>query len=138
MSKIGAVSLPRLLVLTLFRFLKPSSPQLLGGNAGQVRLDIENGSAVEHVDTANMQPRSLAPDQFHDRESDGIGPSRRTGGEDSVRTIVGGRGSQAIRSLRRDRRPRAQSGAKSLRCRSVRLRIEAECRVCPRLHVVPP
>ena len=58
MSKIGAVSLLGLLVLTLFRFLKPSSPQLLGGNIGQIRLDIENGvpSSMSTPRTCNRDP----------------------------------------------------------------------------------
>jgi hypothetical protein len=55
----GGVSLR---FLALFRFLQPASPQLLGGNVGQIRLEIEDGSPVEHVDSADVQPRSLAPD----------------------------------------------------------------------------
>ena len=81
-------------LVALFRFRQPSAAQLLSGNVGQVRLEIENGSPVEHVDTTNMQPRSLAADQFHDSESDRVGTPRRAGGKHSVGTIVGGRGSQ--------------------------------------------
>src|SRR5690349_4501893 len=81
-------------MVALFCFLQPASPQLVSGNIGQIRLEIENGSPVEHVDATNMQPRSVAPEQFDHREPYRIGTSRRTGCEDSVRTIVGGRRSQ--------------------------------------------
>jgi hypothetical protein len=69
-------------------FGEPSVPEPFRRNTGQIQLDVENGCAVEHIQTAHPQGRPLPAQQLDDRQSDGIRPARRTGGEHAVRTII--------------------------------------------------
>src|SRR5215469_1592066 len=55
---------------------KPAAAERGFRDTRQVRLDVENGRAVEHIDTAYPQPRALPPEQLDDSEGDGIGPTR--------------------------------------------------------------
>src|SRR5687767_4700415 len=70
------------------RFLEPATTQLLLRHARQVRLDIENRRAVQHVDAAHEQCGTLAPQQRDDREAKWIRPSRRARREHAVRTGI--------------------------------------------------
>src|SRR5438874_13245645 len=65
---------------------QPTAPELRVRDAREVRLDIENRRAIEHVDAADEQPRTFTAQQCNDRQPDWIRPLRRPGGEHAVRT----------------------------------------------------
>jgi hypothetical protein len=44
---------------TRFAFRHPAPPQVFLRHAGEVRLEIENGRSVQHVDTAHVKPGDL-------------------------------------------------------------------------------
>ena len=83
-----------------FGFRQPAAPNCVGGDAGEVRLEIKNRSAVEHVEAANVKGSALAAKKLDDGESDGVGAARRAGGEDSVRAIIDGGRAQKFESVR--------------------------------------
>lgn len=72
-------------------FGEPSATELFLRDAGEVWLDVEDGSSVEHVDSPDMQTGTFAADQFDYGEPDRVGTSWGTRGEDSMGTIVGRR-----------------------------------------------
>jgi len=47
-------------------FGQPSATQLLGGDAGHVRLDVENRGSVEHIDATDAELRAFASEQLDD------------------------------------------------------------------------
>ena len=71
-------------------FGQPSATQGLLRNAGEVRLDIEDGCAVKHVHAPHVELYAFVADKLHHREPDRIGTPRRARGEHTMRTIVGG------------------------------------------------
>jgi hypothetical protein len=71
-----------------FSFCQPSSAQRLHRDAGQVRLDIENGRSIEHVDASNVQVSVLAAKQLDDGKTNGVRPTGRSSGKHAVRSIV--------------------------------------------------
>src|SRR5688500_10121951 len=73
-----------------FRFRQPPATKPIGGYVRQVRLDIEDGRAVQHVDTGDAKAAPIAAEQFDDRQSDRVRALRRTGREHAVRPIVRG------------------------------------------------
>jgi hypothetical protein len=77
-------------------FGQPAAAYLLSWDAGKVGLEIENGGAVEHVETADVQGIAIAAEEFDDGESDGIWAARRAGGEDAVRAVVDGRSAEQL------------------------------------------
>lgn len=48
------------MLLSRLGFAKPTPAQLRFGNAAQVGFDVEDGGAVQHVDTAHMQVGSVS------------------------------------------------------------------------------
>ena len=78
-------------MLTGFSFSKPAATELLGRDAGHVRLEIEDGSAVEHVDATDVELCSFTAEKFDYGQGDRVGATWGTGRKDSVRAIVGGR-----------------------------------------------
>ena len=82
-----------------FGFGEPAAAELLGGDAGHVGLDVEEWGAIEHVEAADVEFGSVAAQEFDDGESDGIGAAGRAGGEDPVRAVVGGRGTEELVAL---------------------------------------
>ena len=50
-----------------FGLREPAAAQCLLANAGQVRLDVEDGRTVEHVDAAHVQSKTFATQEFYDR-----------------------------------------------------------------------
>ena len=88
--------------LTLAAFLglgEPAAAKFLGRNAGHVRLDIENWSAIEHIDAMHVQLPGVAAQQFNNSERNGIWASRRTGREDTVRPLVKGRAADQFKAF---------------------------------------
>ena len=84
---------------TRFGFRHPAAAQALLGDAGQIRLDIEDRSSVEHVDAPDVQGWTVATEEFDDREGDGIGAPGRPRGEDAVRAVVDGRSAEQLESF---------------------------------------
>src|SRR6185312_500376 len=58
-------------------FGQPPATQSLLGNAGQIRLDVENRRSVQHVHPTNVKICTFAPEQFYSRHANGIGPVGR-------------------------------------------------------------
>lgn len=48
-----------------FGFRQPAAAELFGGDAGHVGFDVEDRSAVEHVDSANVELSAIAMQQFN-------------------------------------------------------------------------
>ena len=71
----------------LFCLGEPTPSQFFQGNAGQIRLNIEYGSAIKHVHSTNMQTGSFAAQQFDDGQADRIWAARRTRGKDAVGSV---------------------------------------------------
>lgn len=63
----------RLLFLASFGFDKPAATQLLGWNAGKVGFDVEDWSAVEHVNPAYMEIATVPPQERKDGQPNRIG-----------------------------------------------------------------
>jgi len=74
-----------------FGFGEPTATELIGGNAGHVGLDVEDRSAIEHVDAVNVELRTVAAEEFDDSEGNRVWTPGRARGEDAVGTIVGWR-----------------------------------------------
>src|SRR6478672_7033357 len=55
---------------------------------GDVRLDVQERCAIEHVDVGDPERRALDPQQAYRREADRIRARRGAGGEDPARVIV--------------------------------------------------
>jgi hypothetical protein len=85
-----------LLANPCFRLGQPTSAQLVLWDAGQIRLEIEKGRAVEHVNSADVQGAAVTTQKFDDGESDRVGTTRRARREDAMRTIVGRWGAQQL------------------------------------------
>src|SRR5580700_1661343 len=79
---------------------KPSSSQPLSRYAGKQGFDIKNRSPIQHVDPANLQLATLAPQQFDDRQSNRVRTTRRPRCKNSMRPIVGWRRTQQFEPLR--------------------------------------
>jgi hypothetical protein len=84
---------------TRFGFRHPAAAQVLLGDAGQIRLDVEDRRSVEHVNAADVQGLTVATEEFDDGEGDGIGASRGSRREDSVRAVVDGRSAEQLESF---------------------------------------
>src|SRR5207248_2623286 len=74
-----------------FRFREPSAPEPFRRNIRQIRINVENRCAIEHVQTAHAQPRPFTAQQLDYCQPDRIRPARRARCEHAVRTIVTGR-----------------------------------------------
>jgi len=70
---------------------EPASTEPLGRHTRQIRLEIQDRRAVEHVDARDAQHAAVARDQLDDRQPDRVGTLRRARREDAVRPVVGGR-----------------------------------------------
>jgi hypothetical protein len=77
-------------------FGQPAAANLLSWDAGKVGLEIENGGAVEHVETADVQGIAFTAEEFDDGESDGIWAARGAGGEDAVWAVIDGRSAEQL------------------------------------------
>jgi hypothetical protein len=82
-----------------------------------------------------MQVQPFSAKQLHDREADGVRPPWHTHREDAMRAGRRG-GARAGHSRRRNRKPRARTGARSLRYPSAPLRSPAGDSRFPRRHAV--
>jgi hypothetical protein len=51
---------------TGFRLRQPAPPQSLRRHVREIRLDIENRSSVQHIDTPDAQYRTLPAEQLDD------------------------------------------------------------------------
>ena len=61
------------LLLASFGFGEPAATEPFFGDAGEIRLDIEDGGAVKHVDTADLENVTFAAQQFDRGERNGVG-----------------------------------------------------------------
>jgi len=80
----------------LFRFCEPPTAEFFRRYVGQIWLDVQDGSPVEHVETSHMKGTARSPQQLDNGEPDGIWAARRSRGEHTMRPSVGRRGSQQI------------------------------------------
>ena len=78
---------------------QPAALDLILWHARKIRLDVEDGRAVEHVDAVHSQLRAVAAEQPHDSQADGIGTLGRARGEHAVRPIVQWRVRDEARTL---------------------------------------
>src|SRR5437868_5333389 len=81
-------------------FGQPAAPKLVGGDAGHIWLDVQDGRAVQHVDAAHVQVGALAAEQADDCKADGVWAARRAGGKNAVRPVVEGRVAGQFKALR--------------------------------------
>ena len=121
-----------------FGFRDPSALELLGGHARQVRLDVEDGTPVEHVDAANGEAVVVPLDEAHHGERNRIGAPRGAGGEDTVRTVGGRRFADELVVGRAIGRPRSRTGARSPRCRGAPRPSPGGSRACLRFVCLAP
>src|SRR5579862_468443 len=84
----------------LLRFRQPSAAQLFGRDVRHVGLEIENGRAVEHIDSANMEIGAFTAEQAHDGEADWVGAPGRARGEHAVGCVIARRRADQFESLR--------------------------------------
>ena len=77
-----------LLLAASFGVGEPSAAKLFRWDARQVRLDVEDRSSVEHIDTSDMQGVAFAADEFDDRKTYRVRTAWGSRREDAVRTIV--------------------------------------------------
>ena len=103
---------------------QPAPPQCVGRHVRQIRLDVEDWRAVEHVEAAHVQ---TAPSRRSSSTTDrpiGLGRSAIAW---RTRHAAGRRSAACpgARTLPIDRTPRSRKGARTLRCRSGRLRTRA-------------
>src|SRR5579864_2187479 len=79
---------------------QPAAAEDVLGDARQVRLDVQDGGSVQHVDAPDPQKPSLAAQELDHGQTDGIGPPRRARREDAMRpAIVGGRRGHQIEAI---------------------------------------
>ena len=86
---------PRLLFMEAYPFCfrrssaSATQPRrsLSAGTPGQVRLDVQDRSAVQHVHAPHAQAPALAREKLHDGEADRVRPPGRAGREDAVRRL---------------------------------------------------
>jgi hypothetical protein len=69
------------------------------GDAGEVRLDVEDGGAVQHVNASHVEVGAFAAEEFDGGQGYRVWTKWGTGGEDSVGTIVRGRCAEQVESL---------------------------------------
>lgn len=69
-------------------FCQPTASKVLVGNTRQVRFDIEDGSSIEHIDSAHVKGWAFASEQLHNCQPDRIGAPRRSRRENAVRTRI--------------------------------------------------
>src|ERR1700688_3379731 len=79
-----------------FDIVEPAAPQFFDRDARQIRFDVQNCRAVEHVDAADGQPATVATEQPDDTEADWIRAARRTRREHTMRPRVDGRRSEKL------------------------------------------
>ena len=81
--------------------ISPSHPQpkLFHWNAGEIRLDIENGSSIHHVYAAYVKCSVLTSKQFHNSKAKRIWPVWRASGEDTMWPSVGWRRAEKLKSI---------------------------------------
>src|SRR5664279_2088757 len=80
--------------------LQPPAPQRLNRDARHVRLDVEDGRLIKHVDAVNVQRGPFAAQQLDNRERDRVRPARGAGGEDSVRYSFSRRSAEKVVAVR--------------------------------------
>ena len=68
----------------LLGFLEPPAAQLFDGDARQVRFDVEQRRAIEHVDTVNVEGVAVAAQKLDNGERDRIRTAGGACGEDAV------------------------------------------------------
>ena len=120
--RVSTVILSRLLLSGL-SFRQPAASQLLCGNAGHVRLDVQNRRSVQHIDAAHMECAPFAAKQFHDGEADGIGAARRTGSKDTVRPVVRRPLAEEVETLGAVKRPQNEQVREALNVREALLKL---------------
>src|SRR5579864_1730483 len=81
-------------------FGEPAAAQLIFGDAREIRLDVEYGGAVEHVNATHVKIGTVAAKQPHRTECNRIGTKRRSSREHAVRTTVGRRHGEKFEALR--------------------------------------
>src|SRR5579863_7513234 len=69
-------------------FRKPAAAEAFSRDAGHVGLDVEDGRAVEHIDSANVELGAVAAHQLDDGQRYGVGATRGARGEYAVRALV--------------------------------------------------
>lgn len=89
----------RLLISPGLGFGEPAATEFFGGDAGHVGLDVEYGSAVEHVDASDAQFGTVAAEEFDDGECDWVGTAGRARSEEAVRSVVGRSWAEEFESL---------------------------------------
>ena len=75
---------------------QPPTAQFFCRNTGQVGLDIENWSAIEHIDPTNMQVNPFPAKQLNGGKANRIRTSRRPRGKYTMLPVVGGRRRQQV------------------------------------------
>src|SRR5438874_9791859 len=104
-------------------FGQPAATKVFGGDAGHIRLDVQDGRAVQHVDAAHVQVRALPAEQADDCKADGVWPARRAGGKNAVRTVVEGRVAGQFKALRAVECPEHKEVRESLDIEQPRLKL---------------
>lgn len=78
---------------------QPATAQRFGRNAGQVGLDVEDGSPVEHIHAADVHESAITSEELDNSQADGIRAPRRSRGENTVRTIIHRRRAEQFESF---------------------------------------
>jgi hypothetical protein len=76
------------LFLARLSLCDPTALKFFFRNAGQVRFDVEDRRAVQHIYSAHVQLVAVTMQQFNHSESDGIGTTRRACREYPMWTII--------------------------------------------------
>ena len=71
-----------------FSFCKPATAEFFGGNAGKIRFEIEDGSAIQHVYATNVEIGFVSMKNLDRRQADWIRAARRTRREDAMRAAI--------------------------------------------------
>src|SRR5690242_21073036 len=82
-----------------FGFGQPAAAEFFRRDAGHIRLEVENGRAVEHIKAANVQAVAAAAEDFDDCQPDRVRATRGSCGEHPVRTPVDRRGTEKLEVL---------------------------------------
>src|SRR5262249_3759870 len=92
-------SLPFFFRSSALRFCQPAATKLLLRNTRQIRLDVEDGSSIKHINSSHVKRPPLTSNQLQNRQPNWIGAARRSRCENSVRTRIGWRRSYQLVSL---------------------------------------
>src|SRR5690349_7927168 len=63
-----------------FGLCEPAASEFFLGDRGEVRLDVQNRSAVQHVNATNEKASAFSPDKLNYGEPYRVGPIRRSRG----------------------------------------------------------